>query len=356
MKKNHNNFLNLAFNLARINLGKTKSNPSVGCVIVKNGSVISSGYTSKNGRPHAEFNALNKKKNFKNSDLYVTMEPCTHYGFTPPCTNIIEKKNINKVYFSFNDLDKRTAKKASIILSKKKIKVFKKKSIYFNTFYESYYLNKIKNFPLIDAKLAISKDFYTIHKKKRWITNIYSRNRAHLIRSEYDAIISTSKSINKDNSKLNCRLHGFDENKPDLIILDLKLKIRLNLDLFNSSKKRKIIIITNSSNIKKKKLLLKKGIKFIKIDLIKKKVNYNDLFKALKSIGYNRILVEAGLIFLNELIHRKFINNLYLFKSSIKLGTNGLNNTSNNIVKKLRGLKRVVVNLNGDTLYKIKIK
>ena len=62
MKKNHNNFLNLAFNLARINLGKTKSNPSVGCVIVKNGSVISSGYTSKNGRPHAEYKALDKKK------------------------------------------------------------------------------------------------------------------------------------------------------------------------------------------------------------------------------------------------------------------------------------------------------
>mgnify|MGYP006157840581 CR=1 FL=1 len=108
--------------------------------------------------------------------------------------------------------------------------------------------------------------------------------------------------------------------------------------------------------LKKKKLLLKKGIQFIKIDLFEKKINYNDLFKILKSIGYNRILVEAGLIFLNELIHKKFINNLYLFKSSIKLGTNGMNNTSNNIVKKLRGLKRVVVNLNGDTLYKIKIK
>ena len=92
MKTNHNNYLNLAFNLARINLGKTKSNPSVGCVIVKKDSVISSGHTSTDGRPHAEYNALNKKINFSGSSLYVTMEPCSHYGFTPPCTNIIKSK------------------------------------------------------------------------------------------------------------------------------------------------------------------------------------------------------------------------------------------------------------------------
>ena len=126
MKTNHNNYLNLAFNLARINLGKTKHNPSVGCVVVKNNSVISTGYTSNNGRPHAEFNALNKMIKFDNSDLYVTMEPCTHYGITPPCTNIIINKKIKNVYFSTYDIDKRTAKKSQQILIKKNIKIFKK--------------------------------------------------------------------------------------------------------------------------------------------------------------------------------------------------------------------------------------
>ena len=92
MKKNHNFYSNLAFNLAEINLGKTNRNPSVGCIIVKNNSVISSAVTSLNGRPHAEFNALNKDINFKDSDMYVTLEPCTHFGKTPPCTNIIKKK------------------------------------------------------------------------------------------------------------------------------------------------------------------------------------------------------------------------------------------------------------------------
>ena len=99
MKINHNFYSSLAFNLAEQNLGKTKTNPTVGCVIVKNESVISSAVTSISGRPHAEYNALNKDIDFKNSKMYVTLEPCTHYGLTPPCTNIIKKKILMKFFF-----------------------------------------------------------------------------------------------------------------------------------------------------------------------------------------------------------------------------------------------------------------
>ena len=92
MTSNHNFYLNLAFQLAEKNLGKTKLNPSVGSIVVKNGSVISSGVTSINGRPHSEYNALNKVKNCSGASLYTTLEPCAHYGKTPPCVNIIIKK------------------------------------------------------------------------------------------------------------------------------------------------------------------------------------------------------------------------------------------------------------------------
>ena len=92
MTTNHKNYINLAFHLAEKNLGKTKLNPSVGTVIVKDDAVISSGVTSFNGRPHSEFNALNNLKNCSGLSLYTTLEPCTHYGRTPPCTNIIIKK------------------------------------------------------------------------------------------------------------------------------------------------------------------------------------------------------------------------------------------------------------------------
>ena len=143
MKISHNNFLKLSFDLAKINLGKTNSNPSVGCVVVKNGVVISSGYTSLNGRPHAEHNALNKKIDFKNADIYVTMEPCTHYGKTPPCINLILKKKIKRVFFSSYDADERTSKKIFSKLSHKKIKIFKKEIKEFKNFYQSYFINKL---------------------------------------------------------------------------------------------------------------------------------------------------------------------------------------------------------------------
>ena len=102
----HNYFMNLALNQARINLGNTKLNPSVGCVLVKNNNLISAGSTNFNGRPHAEFNAINFSKNdVKNSDLYVTLEPCSHYGKTKPCVKTIIKKKIKRDFFSKNDPD-----------------------------------------------------------------------------------------------------------------------------------------------------------------------------------------------------------------------------------------------------------
>ena len=120
MTTNHKYYLDLAFKIAEKNLGKTGLNPSVGTVIVKNNALISTGITSLNGRPHAEFNALTKKKKYNGASLYTTLEPCTHYGLTPPCVKIIIKKKINKVYYSFEDPDLRTFKKAKNILKKKK--------------------------------------------------------------------------------------------------------------------------------------------------------------------------------------------------------------------------------------------
>ena len=94
-----NKFLDLAFEQAKINLGSTKQNPSVGCVVEKDGAVISTGYTSKGGRPHAEFNALINGKNFKNTNLYISLEPCSHFGKTPPCVKLILKKRLKKFFF-----------------------------------------------------------------------------------------------------------------------------------------------------------------------------------------------------------------------------------------------------------------
>ena len=354
MKQNHNFFSNLAFNIAESNVGKTNKNPSVGCIIVKNNSVISSGVTSINGRPHAEYNALSKNLNFKDAYMYVTLEPCTHYGITPPCTNLIKKKRVKKVYYCFEDPDIRTYKKAKIVLNNR-IKKIKKIDDRNKDFYKSYFFNKKYKLPFIDAKIAISKDFSTISKKNKWITNSRSRKVSHLIRSKYDCIISTSASINKDNSLLNCRIKGLNNFKPDLVIIDRKLRLKKNLALYSLAKKRKTYLLTTSNNSKQTSFLKKRNIKIIKLNSLLTKDDFFNLFRKLFQLGKRRILIESGLIFLNQLLKMNFINNLYIFKSNTKLRSNGFNNSKKNLIKNLKILKQVNVNLNNDKLLKARI-
>ena len=355
MKKNHKFFSNLAFKIAENNLGKTKDNPSVGCIIEKNGTVISSGVTSINGRPHAEYNALKRSLNYKDASMYLTLEPCTHYGITPPCTNLIKKKKIKKVFYCFEDPDTRTYKKAKAELFKNKI-ILKKINFKTNDFYKSYYINKKLNLPFIDAKIAISNDFFTINKKSKWITNFRSRKVKHLLRSKYDCIVSTSKSINADNSLLNCRINGFDENKPDLIIIDMNLQLKKKLKLFKSKKKRNIYLFTSQRNKKKFQFLKKNNIKIIIMKSLNKKKDFFDLLNKIYKIGKRRVLMETGLTFLNEFLRLKLINNLYVFKSNKNLSYDGYNNSNTKFLKKLRLKNKLNVNLNGDDLFKERIK
>ena len=354
-KKLH--LLSLAFEQAKINLGSTKKNPSVGCIVEKNGAVISSACTSTNGRPHAEFNALNKNKDFKNSNIYVTLEPCSHYGVTPPCTNIIIKKKIKRVFYSAFDPDIRSKNRCKYILKKKRI--FIKGSLLKNNgldFYKSYYLQHTPDLPLIDAKIAISKDYFTKNIKNKWITNPESRKRTHLIRSMYDCLISTSKSINHDNSLLDCRIEGLEKKSPDLIILDRKLKLKKNLKLFKNTKNRKILLFTSIKNTKKISFFKKKGIKVINISPLNNKNDFKKLFFILKKKGYSRLFIESGLTFLNFMIKNNFLKNIYVFKSGIKLKKIGINYSSASIIKKIKLKNSINVNLFGDRLYKEKLK
>jgi diaminohydroxyphosphoribosylaminopyrimidine deaminase/5-amino-6-(5-phosphoribosylamino)uracil reductase len=353
--KLHSNFIKLAFEQAKINIGSTGSNPSVGCIVTKNNTVISSGFTSFGGRPHAEFNALNKKLDFKNAKLYTTLEPCSHYGETPPCTNIIIKNNIKKVFFSIYDTDIRSYTKS--------VKIFKKNKILINkgiaedfakVFYQSYFSSKNKNLPIIDAKIALSLDFYSGNKNNKWITNKYSRKRVHLLRSFYDCLISTSQTINDDNSKLNCRIRGLAHKSPALVILDRNLKIKKNLDIFKI-KKRKIYLFTCKTDLSKYIFLKKMGVKIIKMKTMISKNDYEDIFRKLNKMGYSRIFVESGLTFLNYLKSNNLINTLYLFQSNNKLGKNGINNKFTEWIKKKIPKNKVKVNLFEDKLFKINL-
>ena len=154
---------------------------------------------------------------------------------------------------------------------------------------------------------------------------------------------------------MNCRINGLNKFKPDLIIIDRYLKIKKNLKLFKLSRKRKIFLITLSNNKKKIDSSIQKKIKIIKIDKLDKKEDFINLNKILFNIGKRRVLVEAGLVFLNKLIKFKIINNLYIFKTNTNLRKDGYNNLKSNFIKKIKLINPIKVNLDEDKFYKVKM-
>ena len=234
------NFMKLALNLANARRGLTGNNPSVGCVIVKNNRIISIGQTGYNGRPHAEHNAiLNCSENLKDSKMYVTLEPCNHYGKTPPCTKNIIKNKIGEVYYSIDDIDLKVKGKSYSILRKNNIRVKKgllKKDA--ENLYRSYSFNRKKKLPYVIGKIAVSKNKIIYSEISKRITDKTSDKLTHYLRLKSDGIMITGKTLNIDNPKLNCRLEGFNQFSPKRIILDRNLQIDLKSYIAKSIKKK----------------------------------------------------------------------------------------------------------------------
>ncbi len=217
MANNHQKWINLAILEASRSLGITKKNPPVGCVIVKNNILISSGRTSPEGRPHAEENALNKvedKSLLENAKMYLTLEPCAHKSkLGKSCAELITETGISEVFICCMDPDPRTNGNGIDYLKKNGIKVYEQ---FFER--EAYHLYKgffsriKKNKPFVTLKIACSLDgkIALKNKKSKWITNELSRRSTHLLRAQHDAILTSSSTIISDNPLLNCRLEGME--------------------------------------------------------------------------------------------------------------------------------------------------
>ena len=323
--KEDKKYMQLAIKLASSRKGLTGDNPSVGCLIVKNDKIISIGQTGFNGRPHAEYNAIkNSLEKIKGSRMYVTLEPCNHYGKTPPCTKSIIKSGISEVIYGMDDIDKKVKGKSSRILTNKKIKVkkglLKKEN---KDLYDSYIVNRNRKLPYVTAKIAVSANKLIYSEGTKRITDKSSDKLTHFLRYKNDSIMVSSKTLNTDNPRLNCRLNGFEKFSPRRIVLDKNLEINLNSYIFNSAKKNNTIIFHNSLNYEKIKILTKKG-----IVLIKSKVDKKELFdlrlilKKLYALGIRNLLVEGGDKITKNLIKDRLINKFYIFRSSKKLATN----------------------------------
>ena len=367
MSTNQNNskknifFMNLALHQASRSLGNTKGNPAVGCVIVKNNTLIGAGYTSINGRPHAEHNAIKSTREVvKNSELYVTLEPCSNYGKTSPCVQKIIRNQFKKVYFSIRDPDKRSFNKSSIKLRKSKV-IVNIGALYgkIKKFYKSYYLLKKNALPFVTCKLAVSKDLFTIDKKNNWITNKYSRSRVLLLRSFYDCIMTSSQTIISDDPLLTCRIYGLERRSPSRIILDNKLRVPAKSKVFKDASKYRTIVFYNKNNKKKMKKLKALGVKIYKIA-----INKNgdiDLKKALikaQSLGFSRIFLESGIKLATSFLENKLVNDLKIFIAAKNLNRNGQGCIKKYFRSFLRNKKSTEerVNLFNERLISYKIK
>jgi len=343
-------YMEIALKLAISRYGQTGSNPSVGCVIVKNDKIISIGQTSINGRPHAEFNAIkNSIDNLNGSKMYVTLEPCCHHGVTPPCTNLIVKSKISEVIYSVPDIDVRVKNKSFRILKSKKIKVRKgllEKKV--KNFYSTYFFNRKKKLPYVTGKIAVSKNNLIYSKLDKKITNARADKFTHLLRFKNDSLMISYKTLNNDNPKLNCRLNGLNKYSPKRIILDNKLNSNINSFIIKSANKSNTIIFYNEASNSKILSFRKKGINLInsKIDN-KGRFDFKILLKKLYKLNCRNLLVEGGDKLTNYLLRNKTFNRFYLYESNKKLSkkTEYLYFNSLNLLKQ-KYKKRINLKLN----------
>ena len=316
--KKDKKYMSLALTLASARHGLTGENPSVGCIIVKNDEIISIGQTGYNGRPHAEYSAIkNSSEILDGSTMYVTLEPCNHYGKTPPCTKEIIKNKIKEIIYSVEDVDKKVKGKSFKILKSKNIIVKKgllSKEI--NNFYEPYFFNRKNKIPYVTGKIAVSKNNLIYSKETKKITDIHSDKLTHFLRYKNDSLMISYKTLNQDNPKLDCRLEGLNKFSPKRIILDNRLEMNTNSYIFSTANKNNTIIFYKNAIKAKILVFKKKGICLIKSNLLKNgDFDIKSILKKLYKLGCRNLLVEGGNDLSKSIIKNKLFNQFYVLKS-----------------------------------------
>lgn len=281
-----------AIALARQGLGRCAPNPSVGCVIVKDNHVIARARTADQGRPHAETQALKKAgKAAQGATLYVTLEPCTHQGQTPPCSEAIISAGIHRVVIGSTDRNPKVAGTSEKILQKAGIyvasSVLEQECDAINA---GFFLTQTQNRPFVTLKTACSLDGKIALKNghSQWITGESARKHAHLVRSQHDAILIGIETARSDNPSLTTRLDGISHNSIR-VILDSNMRIDPNAKLVKTAYKTPLWLVYKKESDTKKKLE-QKGVKLIKADT-------RNLTAILAKLAHNeitRLLVEGG--------------------------------------------------------------
>ena len=202
-------WMRMAIELAKRAGEGTRPNPKVGAVVVKDGKVVGEGFHRKAGMPHAEIEALQRAgTKARGADLYVTLEPCSSHGRTPPCTGAIRRAGIRRVIYGSSDVDPRNALRAERILKSAGIRValgvLKEECDHLNEDYRHWTLRKE---PWVILKLAMMLDGALVVPGRRWITGLKAREEVQRIRAGCDAILVGAETVRRDNPRLTLRGH-----------------------------------------------------------------------------------------------------------------------------------------------------
>ncbi|MGL5346594.1 MAG: bifunctional diaminohydroxyphosphoribosylaminopyrimidine deaminase/5-amino-6-(5-phosphoribosylamino)uracil reductase RibD [Peptostreptococcaceae bacterium] len=293
----HEKYMKRALELASKGKGKVSPNPMVGAVIVKNSDIISEGYHIVYGKEHAEINALkNTTECVEDSTMYVTLEPCSHFGKTPPCVEEIIKNKISKVVIGCLDPNPLVSGKGVKKLKENGIEVvvgvLEEECRKLNEVFFKYICAKK---PFITMKCAMSLDgkIATNIGESRWISCELSRRKVHKLRNEVSGIMVGVDTVIKDNPQLTCRLEN--GRNPIRIIVDSKLRIPIESKVVQGTDIAKTIVATtNMANKNKISELIHKGVQVIVTNIKNERVDLEELMTILAKNKIDSILLEGG--------------------------------------------------------------
>lgn len=315
-----------AVQLALMGKGYTLTNPIVGAVVVKNDRIIGRGYHTGFGMPHAEIEALKScEESPEGADLYVTLEPCSTYGKTPPCTDAIIKAGIKRVFIGVADPNPINSGKGIDLLLKNGVEVFL-------GFDEELCAEIIEDFtkyiytkkPYVTLKAATSIDGKIATKTgdSKWITNESSRIYVHYLRSISDAILVGIGTILADNPHLNVRSFSRDK-EPFKVVLDTHLKIPEDASVIKEWGKN-LIVATSTENKEKVDALLRHGVKIILCGKKDGLIDLKELTDKLVQLNILNIFVEGGSRVFASFLKEHLTDKIYIFTSNKIIGGDGV--------------------------------
>lgn len=320
-----------ALALAGRGLGIVWPNPAVGCVLVApDGRVVGRGWTQPGGRPHAETEALTRAgKAAKGATAYVTLEPCSHHGKTPPCADALAEAGVARVVAATEDPDPRVAgagmKRLQAAGIETECGLLREEA---ETLNAGYMLRQREGRPLITLKLATTLDgrIATHAGESRWITGEAARAHTHMLRARHDAIMVGIGTALADNPSLTCRLEGLEERSPVRIVVDARLHLSLTSDLVASASRTPTWLVTvPGGDAKRRKAYADCGVKIVEVE--EAADGYPDpaaMFRALGEEGLTRVLVEGGGHLAASLMRADLVDRLRWYRAAGIMGGDGV--------------------------------